>query len=656
MEGGRVTAASGHLDELVGQEPGRGRVASLVKTSGPSAGKAGTATSAPATGTAAGAGAKAPTGTPVAAAKPTRSSDGSVDSEEVSPMITAASADDEDDGVVAALAVVNLAGQTTATPAAAAAAASVDDGSVEGPVVALPGDVPEPRTTAGRGVRQYTEEDQSMSSWVNHSKHFFILSSAGKPIYTKYGDDMKLATLFGITQAIISFIAEDGDTIRSIRAGDHLFAFLLRGPIYLVAVAKTGENEYQLRDQLQYLYSHIVSVLTLTQITRIFQQRNNYDLRNLLSNSDNLMLDGLARNMDRNPAHMLGSIQCLRLSPSARATIGQVIHDARIPDLLYAIMLAGDRIITLVRPRRHSLHPSDLHLLFNMVNAVTSFRSAPESWAPVCLPKFNSRGFLYVHVSFLEQTDVCLLLLSNERDRFFDLSDTRTKILDGLKETGTWPELLEAIPKSDYSIADVGVPGLRHFIYMSRSTMQFTAPRMEAPYHTHEEQLRLIRFYQHMHYRAHARARPRRIHYVIGRTEVRLTGQGAGRARRLALADAHAPTHPHAHTLPGAADRAPITTGHVRVDGARVRGVCRLWAVLHQKQRRLRHQHPDPLDQVTRGHPVHSEPTRFLTALPMYDYNARPCVRASAGVHASSFFLVGRLPFGPVGFPRPMYS
>ena len=360
-----------------------------------------------------------------------------------------------------------------------------------------------------------------MASWMNHYKHFFILSSAGKPIYTKYGDDSKLATLFGIIQAIISFIQEDGDTIRSIRAGSHLFAFLLRGPIYLVAVARTGENEYQLRDQLQYLYSHIVSVLTLTQITRIFQQRNNYDLRNLLSNSDSLMMDGLARNMDRNPAHMLGSIQCLRLSPSARYTIGQIIHDARIPDLLYAIMLAGDRIITLVRPRRHSLHPSDLHLLFNMVNAVTSFRSAPESWAPVCLPKFNSRGFLYVHVSFLEQTDVCLLLLSNERDRFFDLSDTRTKILSGLKETGTWPELLEAIPRSEYSVADVGVPGLRHFLYMSRSTMQFTAPRMEAPYHTKEEQIRLARFYQFMHSRAHARARPRRIHYVVGNTEVR---------------------------------------------------------------------------------------------------------------------------------------
>lgn len=38
----------------------------------------------------------------------------------------------------------------------------------------------------------------------------------------------------------------------------------------------------QLRDQLNYLYNQILSVLTSTQLTRIFEQRINYDLRLLL--------------------------------------------------------------------------------------------------------------------------------------------------------------------------------------------------------------------------------------------------------------------------------------------------------------------------------------------------------------------------------------
>lgn len=66
-------------------------------------------------------------------------------------------------------------------------------------------------------------------------------------------------------------------------AGHHKFVFQLKGPLYLVAVAKTGESETHLRDQLLYLHSQILSVLTSQQLTKIFEQRINFDLRRLLS-------------------------------------------------------------------------------------------------------------------------------------------------------------------------------------------------------------------------------------------------------------------------------------------------------------------------------------------------------------------------------------
>jgi vacuolar fusion protein MON1 len=501
-----VLPMEGQLDELVGAEPGRVRAPSVAKADKSAAAAA---SAAAATAAAAAAVAVAVAGT------------GTHDTDEVVPLIIPRTEDDDD-----------LTPTPPAATAAAAAAAGPEDSS-ELVVAARPAEGgAAPAVAAGTSApRPHAEEDPSMASWAAHRKHFFVLSSAGKPIYTKYGDDSRLATLFGIIQALISFVQDDGDTIRSIRAGAHTFAFLLRGPIYLVAVARTGENETQLRDQLQYLYAHLLSVLTLAQITRIYAQRNNYDLRNLLSSTDTQMMDALVRTMDRHPAHMLGSVQFLRLAPAVRATVGQVVLEARGPDLLYAILLAQDRLVTLVRPRRHSLHPADLHLLFNMVTAVSSFRAAPESWAPVCLPKFNAKGFLYAHVSFLEGTDLCLLLLSTERDRFFALSETRTKIVRGLRDGGVWTDLLDALPRADYAVADVGVPGLRHFLYLSRSAMQFTAPRMEAPYGSREEQTRLMRCYQYLHHHAHARARPRRILYVVGQTEVRPKGAPTQRQR-----------------------------------------------------------------------------------------------------------------------------
>lgn len=39
---------------------------------------------------------------------------------------------------------------------------------------------------------------------------------------------------------MISFVQNDNDQLRCMVAGDHRIVFLMKGPIYLVAVARTG--------------------------------------------------------------------------------------------------------------------------------------------------------------------------------------------------------------------------------------------------------------------------------------------------------------------------------------------------------------------------------------------------------------------------------
>eukprot|EP01137_Pigoraptor_chileana_P018321 Opistho-2@6320 len=91
-------------------------------------------------------------------------------------------------------------------------------------------------------------------------------------------------------------------------------------------------------------------------------------------------------------------------------------------------MVARDQLITLLRPKQHSLHPADLHLVFNLVHASSSF-TAGESWTPLCLPRFNSKGFLHAHVSYLDNDNiVCLLLICTNKDAFFEMSTARGEI------------------------------------------------------------------------------------------------------------------------------------------------------------------------------------------------------------------------------------
>jgi len=59
-------------------------------------------------------------------------------------------------------------------------------------------------------------------------------------------------------------------------------------------------------------------------------------------------------------------------------------------NLVFAILLANNQLITLVRMKKYFIHPVDLHLIFNLVNSSESFKAA-ESWTPICLPKFDPR-------------------------------------------------------------------------------------------------------------------------------------------------------------------------------------------------------------------------------------------------------------------------
>ncbi|ORZ17135.1 vacuolar fusion protein MON1, partial [Absidia repens] len=272
------------------------------------------------------------------------------------------------------------------------------------------------------------------TNWLQHKKHFIILSSAGKPIWSRYGDESRISSFTGVIQAIISFFQDSDDTIKSINAGDYKFVFLLKEPLYFVAISKTGESDTQLKDQLVYLHNQILSVLTSSQLTRIFEQRVNFDLRRLLGGTE-VFLDSLSTSFNNDHSFMFGALQVLRLGRSTRELAGQILSKGMAKDLLYAMVIAKDKLVTLLRPRKHSLHPSDLHLLFNMLTGSTTFHTA-ESWTPLCLPKFNSKGFLHAYICYID-TSVSVVMISTSKDTFFELSAWKEKLVKVIQAYGT---------------------------------------------------------------------------------------------------------------------------------------------------------------------------------------------------------------------------
>ncbi|XP_035237957.1 vacuolar fusion protein MON1 homolog B isoform X8 [Anguilla anguilla] len=380
------------------------------------------------------------------------------------------------------------------------------------------------------GAAPGQDEDVTAEGWRSHRKHVFVLSEAGKPIYSRYGNEEALSSTMGVMMALVSFVQSGDNTIRSIYSDEHTVVFMQQGPLVLVSVSCTRQSEQQLRDELLYVYNQIVSMLTQASINRIFERKKNYDLRRLLAGSEKI-LDGLLRLVDSDPSFLLSAIHCLPLASSLRDSLSQILQKAITPNLVFSILIAKSQLLTIVQEKTviedARLEPADLHLLLNLIGASSAFQ-AGEIWTPICLPLFNPDCYFYAYVSYLDPPEctVCLLLLSTDKEAFYAVAECKRRIEEGMRAHGALRAIARAQP---YCASQVGVPDLRHFMYKPfdvpdnhRQLTQFTSPEMEAPYCSEEERSRLLDLYRYMHSRIHSSSRPLKLIYHVAERETLL--------------------------------------------------------------------------------------------------------------------------------------
>lgn len=248
------------------------------------------------------------------------------------------------------------------------------------------------------------------------------------------------------------------------------------------------------------MYNQVVSVLTLTRVTRIFEQRLNYDLRRLLAGSERL-IDHLLTFTENQPEFLLDGISCLPLSSAVRESISQAIISTctKIKNLVFAILIANDKLITLIHMKKYVIKPSDLHLIINMVSSFESFKTA-ESWTPICLPNFDSSGYLHGHVSYLtDECQACLLLLTVDADLFHELSEAKKKITEKLQRNQSINVITNLISNPVLTMSNINISTVRHFYYKCKKSSHILAPPMPPPYDTPENSNELLQRYQILH-------------------------------------------------------------------------------------------------------------------------------------------------------------
>ncbi|KAB8220780.1 vacuolar fusion protein mon1 [Aspergillus novoparasiticus] len=382
-------------------------------------------------------------------------------------------------------------------------------------------------------------EELILENWKSKRKHYLILSAAGKPIWTRHGDGGLISTYIGVIQTIISFYEDSQDRLNSFTAGDTKFVIVAKGPLYLVAISRILESETQLKLQLEALYMQILSTLTLPSLTHLFSVRPSTDLKRPLQGSETL-LSTLADSFTKgSPSTLLSALECLKIRKAHRQTINNALLKTRTNSLLYGLVVAGGRLVSVVRPRKHSLHPGDLQLIFNMVFEAEAVKAGGgESWIPVCLPGFNSSGYLYMYVSFVDlredagnvaddtatkEESVAVILISTDKERFFELQEMRNSFIEQLEKDGSLKIMKEAIDKGRPKTTDI-VPGtvLHHFLYKSRGNVQFTMSSYEPDFSSVSRRRRLMSTYNNLHASIHAKHAHVRVHHCVSQSSTSL--------------------------------------------------------------------------------------------------------------------------------------
>ncbi|KAI4216946.1 MAG: hypothetical protein LQ351_000895 [Letrouitia transgressa] len=369
-----------------------------------------------------------------------------------------------------------------------------------------------------------TNESDLLHAWKSKRKHFLILSSAGKPIYSRHGSDNLISGYVGVVQAIISFYENFNDQLKGFTAAGVRFVVMAQGPLYLVAISKLEESDAQLRAQLDALYMQILSTLTLPNLVHRFSNRPSTDLRRPLQGTEPL-LSALADSFTRGSAStLLSALECLQIRKFHRKVIMDTLLQKRCDTLLYGLIVAGGRLVSVVRPRRHSLHPGDLQLIFNMLFEAEGVKAGGgENWIPLCLPGFNKNGYLYMYVSFLDasgenvseeqpgasrQDEIAILLISADKESFFDLRSMRDAVVEELENNGSLNRIRSAINQGRFATTDI-VPGtvLNHFLYKSRANVQFII---------------LMSIYHILHSSVHAKNSHLKVQHCVSRDSISL--------------------------------------------------------------------------------------------------------------------------------------
>lgn len=161
-----------------------------------------------------------------------------------------------------------------------------------------------------------------------------------------------------------------------------------------------------------------------------------------------------------------------------------------------------------------------------------------ESWIPLCLPAFNPNGYLYMFVSFINLADnihqavaedevskedsVAIILISAERESFESIKSMKDYLVYELERNRGLKSIQDSI-LAGRPLATEIFPGtaLRHFLYKSKSHVQFFMPSL-VQYEAPHLRRNLLSVYHELQASVHTKHVSVKVHHSVSASQTAL--------------------------------------------------------------------------------------------------------------------------------------
>ncbi len=255
-------------------------------------------------------------------------------------------------------------------------------------------------------------QEQQQEQWRLRRKHFFIFTDAGKPVFTRWGDESDFSELFGILQVLMEMSLSNGlGALKHVCLGSHDVHFLSDEHLRFVMVSATGEPPDTCQHQLRLICHCLVSGCPT--VNKVLERNSSYDIRSQLLHPS--VFRSLIKSMNHDMPLIFQGIDCGFFDAPLRTTLNETLrrdgfagYDPNDEDgggHLMSLIVCRGKILAWGQIPNFQLSTDDLLLLIHFSERCCGSGSSMENtWAPLCLPDYDKEGSFWVHVMQLSAT------------------------------------------------------------------------------------------------------------------------------------------------------------------------------------------------------------------------------------------------------------